>query len=849
MKQSRHVKAKIAAGYLLIVAVCAASIAYVYRQMNRAWATDTTQIQLQMRRNVVGQTLYHLYQAESYGQLMLAGYRSYDKRYKDELATVRRHIDSLRMLPLPEADSLQDMRLDSIVLLLDEKQRRTMNFRRTMRAAGASTLLDESIREIIDGQRTDSLAAAVAGPRRALVREDTLRLGREKRGFFRRIADVFSPPKEDSSVVIATRVLVDSIPGSAVRDTIAGVLHNLQDEVAHRRIAIFDRARNEGDNLRYSNFLVNEKIYRLIRDFEQQEADLLTARIGRQEALKRRSSLVLGLIAMTAIVLMLGFVAVLWRDIGRSNRYKRRLEEADASNRMLLEAREKMMLAITHDIKAPLSGVMGYIDLLARMTPDRRSAHYLDRMRASSEHLLGLVNSLLDFYRLEADKVEPENVAFDPGGLLRGILDGFAPAAEARGLELAAALPESLRGEVCGDPLRIRQIAENLLSNALKFTDSGQVTLGAEMVGQRLVFYVRDTGRGIDPGQRERIFREFERLESAQGVAGFGLGLSIVDRLVRLLGGSIGVESPPGGGSKFIVSIPVRAAAPPSVQAPMRPTGLRCLLVDDDAFQLEMTEAMCRALGLQAASCPAPEYAARMVDEGRFDVVLCDIQMPKMNGFEVLDQIRHTRTGATLPVVAVSARSEREALYRKKGFAGLLRKPFSQSELYAAIRAALPERADRPAGGSLPSDACLPPGGIDRTGPRNDRAATDRQPRPGLDAITAFAHGDRQAEQQLLRSFVREQSANLRRLEAAAAAGEEQTVRGLCHKMRPLFALIGEHATALELAEAERAGEQTAGQEHAAALPARVGRIAENVRRVIAEAEKALTLYQTSNPA
>ena len=189
-----------------------------------------------------------------------------------------------------------------------------------------------------------------------------------------------------------------------------------------------------------------------------------------------------------------------------------------------------------------------------------------------------------------------------------------------------------------GDPFRIRQVADNLISNALKFTDEGSVTIRADVVEGRLVFSVRDTGRGIGREEKERIFQEFVRLRSAQGVDGFGLGLSIVDRLVKLLGGSISLESRLGEGSKFIVSVPVGRSSGKKPDGPQQPArtaarpDLKVLLIDDDPLQLEMTAGMCRQAGVAAECCQYPEYAAKLVAEGVFDAVFTDIQMPSADG-------------------------------------------------------------------------------------------------------------------------------------------------------------------------------------------------------------------------
>ena len=815
MKESKFVKTKIVAGYLLLIAVCILSVGYVYRVAVRFSAPDSSYALLHTKRSAVNRTLYHLYQAESYGQLMIAGYASYEARYRRELRTVRASIDSLRALTAG-GDSLQTMRLDSITRLIADKERRTVSLRRSIRAGATAGLLDKNIRSLI-GPREAVMADTI--PFRSIVRQDTTAVPRAKRRFFQRLGDLFSPPEADSSLVISRReTIAPVIPVDAVKDTIVLVLQALQDSVTSNRQGIYDHAWQEGLRLSYSNELVNTKIYRLIMDFEAEDTAYLMQRIERNEAFRRRSSRILGGVAIGAVVLMLLFVGMLWRDINRSNRYRRELERANRDKESLLEAREKLMLAITHDIKAPLGSVMGYIDLLARLTGDKRQELYLRNMKESSEHLLALVDSLLDFYRLDINKIEVTCVAFSPAQLFETIRAGFAAAAAAKGLELCLEAEPAAAGEVSGDAFHIRQIADNLISNALKFTDEGSVTLRVDVVRGRLVFSVRDTGRGIGREEKERIFAEFVRLSSAQGVGGFGLGLSIVDRLVKLLDGTISLESRLGEGSRFIVSVPVGEAAgsaPAEAGEPVPQAGLRVLLVDDDPLQLEMTAAMCRRAGGGCESCQYPEYVAKLVGESRFDLVLTDIQMPSADGFGVLEAVRGVDPG--LKVVAVSARGDLDAAdFTSRGFAGCLRKPFTYSELVAAIRAACGSGETVPQGGDpeIPSAD-----GIDFT------------------ALTAYAGDDPEAARNILHSFAEQTAGNCTGLERALGEGDAAALKALAHKMLPIFTMLG----AAEVAEALRRAETCEGP-LPGTLCGELRAAAEKIRAIVAEAEKTVSL-------
>ena len=809
MKESKFVKTKIVAGYLLLIAVCILSLGYIYRVVVRFSAPDVSYSQLQNKRNAVNITLYHLYQAESYGQLMLAGYQSYEERYRKELRTVRACIDSLRSLS-EEEDSLQTMRLDSITRLIADKERRTVSLRRTIRSGSTAGLLDQNIRDLIGPQAS---IVADTTPFRRIVYPDTVGSDLWLRSLSRRAGDrtdgaadsLRSEPRRSSS---------GSVPAQSVKDTITLVLRALQDSVTSKRLGIYDQAWQEGLRLRYNNDLVNTKIYRLILDFEAEDTEFLLARIRRNEALRRRASHVLGGVTAGSVALMLLFVGILWRDVNRSNRYRRALEQANRDKEALLVAREKLMLAITHDIKAPLGSVMGYIDLLERLTSDRRQELYLHNMKESSEHLLALVNNLLDYYRLDINKIEVNRIVFHPVQLFETIRAGFAAQAAAKGLDLRLVVEPAAAERVRGDAFHIRQIADNLISNALKFTDCGSVTIRVDRAGALLVFAVRDTGRGIGREEKERIFGEFVRLRSAQGVDGFGLGLSIVDRLVKLLGGRISLESRPGEGSRFIVSVPVEAvsgveaesgreeaaallgtpAAPPS----LRP-GLRILLVDDDPLQLEMTAAMCRQAGMVPEACQYPEYVARLVGEGRFDVVLTDIQMPAADGFTVLAAVR--RADPRVKVLAVSAREELGSEeFLSRGFDGCLRKPFTGRELVEAVCRACGSAAPEPDGEEHATgtpEGMATPFGAASPEPSLSGAAPDFTP------LTAFAGNDAEAARSILVSFAEQTAANGDALEQALSARDTTAVKALAHKMLPIFTMLKNEPLAGILQRAE----------------------------------------------
>ena len=406
-----------------------------------------------------------------------------------------------------------------------------------------------------------------------------------------------------------------------------------------------------------------------------------------QQAVRRRSTNILGGIAAGALLLSAFFLIIIGRDITRSNRYRRELEEARRRAEDLLAMREKMMLAITHDFKAPLSSIMGYADLLSRLTVDERQRFYLDNMKTSSEHLLKLVVDLLDFHRLDLHKAEINRVSFHPSRLLEEIHISFEPLTSAKGLTLNCEIDPELDTTFISDPLRLRQIINNLLSNAVKFTEQGSITITARYEDKQLIVAIADTGKGMEAADCERIFQEFTRLPGAQGKEGFGLGLSIVRMLVQLLEGSIEVKSQPEKGSTFTLNVPIYPVKKEeneelpitdeeqnsSSRSLSRSSLSKVLLIDDDRIQLMLTSAMLSQSDIASTSCLQTDELLDALCSETFDVLLSDIQMPAINGFDLLTLLRASNIpqARTIPVIAVTARSDmkREELI-EYGFAG-----------------------------------------------------------------------------------------------------------------------------------------------------------------------------------
>lgn len=698
---------------------------------------------------------------------------------------------------LMSSDNTDILRTDSLIGLLREKDANTVRLLRTLSEANDSMISAREVEQIIAEQ--DTIITQQRVQRRVIARRDTVVTQPKKKGFFRRLGEVFVPPRKDSAVQVQTTLEVAT---DTVLDAYNPVdsLHAKLRTVARQKKATNSVMQRRKRTLQRLDHALSARIDSLLKGYEQETLMRAREEAEYQKAVRHRSATIISGIAAGAVVLSVIFLVMIWRDVTRSNRYRHQLEEANRFAEELLASREKLMLAITHDFKAPLGSIMGYADLLSRLTVDGRQRFYLDNMKTSSEHLLKLVTDLLDFHRLDLNKAEINRVTFHPARLLEEIYVSFEPLTSAKGLSLKCEIDPELKGAFISDPLRLRQIVNNLLSNAVKFTSAGGITLTASFVpkgdsafpGNHLKLSVIDTGKGMEPGDRERIFQEFTRLPGAQGEEGFGLGLSIVRMLVQLLEGRIEVDSVLGKGSTFTLRVPLYPVAldndtsvlneQPSDDSQTQIPALNILLIDDDRIQLTLTAAMLAQSGITSVTCLQLDELLEALRTDTFDVLLTDVQMPAMNGFDLLNLLRASNIpqAKTIPVVAVTARSDmKREEFLQHGFAGSLHKPFTVNELLTEI-------------GVLQADI----------------ATVDTAPSSALNfsALTAFSGDDPDAAKSILESFVVETRLNVDRLRQALETEDTDGIAAMGHKMLPLFTLLGasELVTLLKELEASR---------------------------------------------
>lgn len=775
---------KIAFGYILLICLLFGAIGYIHQQMTLLTTPTGLEETISNRRKTTHQIVTQLYEAEIIGQTLRIGRLNEYPKYKRAMKEASALIDSLQQLL---TDTLQQMRLDTVRSLLRNKEQNMVLVLEAMKQSPTDELYRQQLDSLIMQQ--DSILSSTHVRRRVVTHRNSYTIHHKPKKFFRRLADVFSPGKPDSTQVdnIIQEEYTDTIDEAYNPvDTIATMLTSIQHKVFQTRQESMRTLDARINQLRIAGGRVSQRVNQLLDNIEDDEQKAMEVRIAHEQDIRQQAAWTMATIAILAVLLVLIFFTIIWRDITRSNHYRKELEKAKLYAENLLVAREKLMLTITHDIKAPAGSIIGYIDLLIRLVQDRRQQFYLHNMKSSANHLLDLITSLLDYHRLEAGKMDIHPVTFNPHELFESIYTSFLPGAEKKQLTLnfEESIPRTLNLE--GDPFRIRQIAENLISNALKFTSQGSITIQVDYEQNRFTFRVEDTGCGMSIQEQQRVFQAFTRLQSAQGQEGFGLGLSITKKLVELLNGEITIESAPGKGSMFqvVLFLPKVTKAPITQVETLSDDKKqwRILLIDDDRIQLNLTEVMIYDLFNHAQHsippvikcCTQPEELFKLIASETFDIVFTDIQMPAMNGFELLQKLRSLDVpqAKNIPVIAITARSDMdETDFCTQGFAGCLHKPFNQTELLKIFKTHM---QDDWKGNTVQTDS----------------KPSDTECTYNFSPLTAFSGDDPAAAHEILETFIGESTKNYERMKQALSNKDMADLCNVAHKMLPTFTMI-----------------------------------------------------------
>ena len=789
---------KIITGYILLAVVIAIATWQVYDNSRLFVALNNASEQLLKRRDVVDSLVCSLLETNNAERSVLLGEGSEWPHFNRSVATSEQMAKQLKPFI---ADQGQRQRIDTLVELIHMKRENTKRVAQLMAFDNRDAFYRDKVQALQSGRDSVVIHSKLYGQHGQ--REKVYEIIKSKRGFFRRLGDAFR--RQHADTVGVTNILHDTRVDSTaqrinIADSVANILTDIQNEEQKQNSRQQENVAARLNRLQRVSLQLSQRTGLLLEHIQREEKNALQKALGHAMQSRHKMVVRIAIIGLVAILIAALLVAYILRDIKRERRDRQRIVEAKTETERIMAQRERLLLTITHDIKAPAASIAGFIELLSEQVSRPKALAYIDSMRHSAIHLQQLVAALLDYHLLESGKAERHDVSFVPQQLAKNCVEEFKPMAAEKGLDITLGTLTPNCGDLWrSDAFRVKQIMSNLIGNAVKYTDRGGVKVEIRISPrQHLIIYVSDTGRGMSQADCQRIFDAFTRLPNGQGKEGVGLGLSITREVVQMLGGTITVTSEEGKGSCFTVSLPIKKeekkqkkdveenvasvetnrfsteAKEATIEAKEATTEnndatteINILAVDDDALQLELFKEMAQKIGgakLNISTTTSASEAIKLAEETKPQIMFTDIEMPEMSG---KDMIKHVKNSDMSTVAMTAHDPSIMTSLKKAGFSTCLFKPFNAATLAATLAQ------------------------ITRL-PLSVKAA--EQKASFFAPLTAFAEGDTEAEQEIL-TQVGESIKEYRQMleQGLKSNGEElqrDSISRAAHKAMPLLTML-----------------------------------------------------------
>ena len=520
--------------------------------------------------------------------------------------------------------------------------------------------------------------------------QDTIIYKTEKKSFLKRLGEVFSPSNSLDSIVLVSKTTIDTI--SKDDEETNDLLNEIQLSTEKgkkeylNQVKTFERKYN---NLTLADQEITKEISSLLIDLHKHTLNSVIKEIQESEIIINRNINFAILISCIALLTILTFIYFIFRNVKNVMSARKATEEAKRRTEEIMESRHKLLLSVSHDIKSPLSSIIGYLELMQIDSESQEEKRVFSSMKNSADHILSLLTNLLNFSKLDQGKETPIISEFSISKLCDELSEMFSPLAKNK--QLYFIYNKNIEDNIFikSDALKIKQILSNILSNAIKYTNEGNVNFDVSKDENNIIFIISDEGIGIPQNKLEEIFKPFSRIDNQESIIeGNGFGLFVVKGLVDLLNGNIDVKSEEGKGSTFTVNIPVifveeKETTVENIDIHTIKTNHKSniLVIDDDKTLLAVIESMLRKLEMNCKVCHSSiEFEEILNNINNYDVILTDREMGAFSGLEVLKKVKEI--DSSKKVVLMTARSEyNKDIAIEKGFDEYLRKPFSIKDL------------------------------------------------------------------------------------------------------------------------------------------------------------------------
>ena len=810
------IKPKVILAFMVIVAIAVAAVGITFKGFLDLTKTRETLSEPSKKLVKLNGILTEIYDAESsIRTYTLTHEEEYLNQYFSSLLNINDEVDTLLGLTLN--DPIQRSKIEFIKDLLLRKGRILNDLIYLKSSDHTSQFYEMAVQELerLEPDSAVGPSVVVSTTTTKTTKKDSvitqpLVEGQTDEGFFGRMKGWFSKkelPKDTTitKLFVEVETRVDTmqkafVPSDSLLNEVIKILSSIQQE---HTFALNLISSKELELLK-SDKEIMDQIRTILSMLEREE--LSASYIKAQEAreLVRESTISLLVLGSVAFLIIVIFTAIIFREVSQSVYYRNRLFEAKQLAEKLLKAKEEFLANMSHEIRTPLSAVIGFSRQLGKTELSKKQEEFVESLKTSSEHLLEIINDILDLSKIDVGYLRIESIPFTPFDVLQEVVNTFRIKAKEKNLGLELNAEEEACITVIGDPFRFKQILFNLISNAIKFTEKGHVAINAKCLeinetAARYSFEVSDTGIGIPEDKLDSIFEQFTQADSSttRQYGGTGLGLTIVKKLAELQGATISVASIPQKGSTFSLAIsyeiskdlPIKSDRDISSINLTLPSDINALVVDDDPMSQMLISEMLRAFGADAQAIGDPAQAIELIKSQPFSVILTDIHMPIISGFDLVKTVRQHFQDAEQPlVIALTANNinDNPEFYKEFGFDGVLIKPFYEIQLYNQIAPFVNQQTME----------FTPPENIESEG---NNALFD------ISDVHRFAGGDSESARLILKTFIDNASSNLANLIDFTEKSDWPKVKETSHRMKSGFRQFKIHSIADTLESIENA--------------------------------------------
>ena len=757
-----YIPFKVIIGYLLLIALVVSAGFIIYSE-NEVFVSTENKIELEKNKVLKISTFFSkMYETESQARLtILSDSPDEYKEYLKKSDALKLEIDSLKSLLTTD---YQVVLLDSINYLFNKKNENIEQLKSIKSIATEQVSVNTAINDIT--QMEVSLQKLVL---KDFVKDPSVLKKYQRDVLVKYIAYLNQNIPDDKSNTLSEKSL-DSILSKSKE-----VLNDVKIETTKRN----ETLNKEEKNLLENEILISEQLRKIIRVIENEIIIKTTQNNYEKENSLKKTNKVVTITAIIGLLVTVFFSILILSDFSKSQSYKEQLEIANQKTRNLLQNREQLIATVSHDIKTPLTTIMGYSELLSNSELNSKQTYFNKNIKNSSDYISQLVKDLLDFTQIEAGKITLEKTAFYLPDLIDEIAKNIQSVFQ-KDINLIFETDDLLDQKIISDAFRLKQILTNIIGNAFKFTEKGFIKIAANINSETKTINIKieDSGIGIDETKRELIFEEFtqanENIEKKYG--GSGLGLTISKKLIEILGGSITVKSEIDKGSIFKIYFPLEFENKfenLSNKQSNKKQNFVVIIVDDDPSLLKLTSEILNQNNFITHDFLSGNKALEFAKNNNFDLVITDIQMPILDGFQLLKLFEENKIlTKNQPVIAITGRTDlSEKEYLDFGFLAIIQKPYSPKKFLQILNSILKIEKDEKIS-------------------NNYWELNNQNANYSLGLLQSFFPNDNQAIQDVIASFMTTTNHNLLALNEAIVTNNATEITEIAHKMYPMFKQI-----------------------------------------------------------